>query len=228
MNYNDAAEKIIKNAIKSAVFIDENAKEPYSDETPSESETTLKLYNQFKEEGISLSIFKYSPEKYSSSISYLFESRDLVLLDWKLEGENAGGERSLELLAEIVNNQNHIPFCVIYTNETEDTVLNNILSYFSGSSKSEYEQYVGNLSDIEDEIKKANFLSSLKELSLNRFDNNKCKVILSKLYENNKELINRISSSKEEKLCSLIKCGIAYSNTIKSKEAHLRNHISPL
>ena len=45
--YNEAAREIIKDAIKSAIFIDENAKEPYTKGEPSEAERTKNLYEHF-------------------------------------------------------------------------------------------------------------------------------------------------------------------------------------
>ena len=140
MTYQEVAVNIIKDSIKSAVFIDENAKEPYSTDNPSEEVRTIELYKQFRKDGISLSVFKYNND-YRKQVDYLFVNRDLVLLDWKLEGDEKDGEKSLEILSEIVNNHNNIHFCVIYTNEEEDSVLNNILSYFSETSRLEYEDF---------------------------------------------------------------------------------------
>lgn len=42
--YEEAAQSIIKEAIKSAIFIDENAKEPFMLEEPSESQRSKDLY----------------------------------------------------------------------------------------------------------------------------------------------------------------------------------------
>lgn len=220
MTYQEAATKIIKNAIKSAIFIDENAQEPYSNDTSSETQRTIELYNHFKQENISLSVFKYSHEKYLSSKNYLFDNRDIVLLDWKLQGEENGGEKSLEILSEIVNNQTQIQFCVIYTDEVGDSVLKNILSYFSGTCMAEYEKYKNDLSEKEEEINTEVFLSALNNLNVYRYDREITKTIMSGLYKSHNELIKFIHNSiKEERpLCSLIKCGIAYNNAIKSED----------
>lgn len=219
MTYQEAAKKIIKDAIKSAIFIDENAQEPYTNDTLSEAQRTIELYNHFKQENISLSVFRYSHEKYLSSKKYLFDNRDLVLLDWKLQGEENGGEQSLEILSEIVNNQSQIQFCVIYTDEKEDSVLKNILSFFSDTNIDEYEQYRMDLSEKEEEIKANGFLSALNDLNLCRFNRDKTKSILRDLYQTHKELICFIHNTinEDKPICSLIKCGIAYGNTIKSE-----------
>ena len=189
--YEETAHKIIKDAIRSAIFIDENAKEPYSDDKSEEADRSISLYNQFKDNGISLSVYKYSSTNYLTRRDYIFANRDLVLLDWKLEGDGHGGEKSLELLDEIVNRQKHIHFCVIYTSENKDSVLRNILSYFSGSTKDEY-----------DDIKITDH-----------------KMLCKEIFISNSELYTFICKNTgcDSSLCSLIKCGMAFDDdSIKS------------
>lgn len=213
--YEETAYKIIKDAIKSAIFIDENAKEPYSEDNTQEAERSIALYNQFKDNGISLSVYKYSNTNYLTQKEYIFANRDLVLLDWKLEGDGHGGEKSLELLDEIVNRQKHIHFCVIYTSEKKDSVLRNILTYFSGSTKAEYDEIKIDLADKEEDIKK--ILPILNELSLKRFTD--YKILCREIYRSNRELLTFICEKIvcDSSLCSLIKCGMAFDDdSIKS------------
>ena len=82
-NYLKTAKNIVQESIKSAVYIDENAREPFEELTqaPTEEQTrSVELYDNFKEAGISLSIFKYQFDKYQEQKKYLFSGRDLVLL----------------------------------------------------------------------------------------------------------------------------------------------------
>ena len=123
--YEEAAQIIIKEAIKSAVFIDENAKEPFMSGDFDESVRSEELYKDFKEKSISLDIYKYNDATYQNQKEYLFSNRDLVLLDWKLDGDT-GEDKSLAILSEVVRLQPHIHFCVIYTSERKDVVLDNI------------------------------------------------------------------------------------------------------
>lgn len=215
MSYKETTLKIIKDAIKSAIFIDENAKEPYSDDSPKEANRSASLYNQFKENGISLSVYKYSNTNYMTQKEYIFADRDLVLLDWKLEGDDHGGEKSLDLLDEIVSMQKHIHFCVIYTSESKDSVLKNILAYFSNTTKTEYDDIKLNLADKEDEIKE--ILPALGELSLKRFSD--WKTIYNEIRHTKRDLLSLILDNIvcDTSLCSLIKCGMAFDDsTIKS------------
>ena len=156
MTYEETVSIIVNKAINSVVFIDENAKEPYSLTDTTESKRCVELYKLFRENGMSLSIYQYDEKTYDDEKEYLFRNRDLVLLDWKLEGNDGSGEKSLEILSEIVSNRRHIHFCVIYTSETKkDLVYQNILSYFSGSCQDEYNLLKNYLEDEEDEITRA-------------------------------------------------------------------------
>lgn len=137
MTYQTIANKIIRESIKSAVFIDEKALSFYEKEKtvsiPYEEELSKALYENFKANGISLAIHKFviGNEKETNIIKYLFDDRDLVLLDWKLDGEEGEGF-SLKLLSNIVNRSN-IHFCVIYTSDSDLTrIYASLLSYFSG------------------------------------------------------------------------------------------------
>lgn len=147
MNYEEKAFEIIKNSIKSAIFIDEKALEFYSNEELNEEiiEHTLsvKLHKAFKYEGISLAVHKFEKENLNDDKlkKYLFKDRDLVLLDWELDHDvDLGLSYSLKLLSEIINS-NHINFCCIYSSSARfNKIFNHILSYFSGISKDEREK----------------------------------------------------------------------------------------
>lgn len=134
--------EIINDSIKSVIFIDEKAYEPFSTlPTGNNIETNLSqnLLKKFKTKGISLSIHKFSPNDFNDTrkINYLLKKRDLVLLDWKLNGEN-GEEYSLKLLSIIIQEKN-IHFCSIYTSQNNsDEIINNILAYFSGYDNAYY------------------------------------------------------------------------------------------
>lgn len=143
MTYSEKTLEIIKASIKSAIFIDEKARGVYDYENLNdnllEEKLSIKVYEKFKEDGISLAVhkFKQSDRTNENLLKYLLDDRDLVLLDWKLDGEN-GEDYSLELLARIVDS-NHINFCCIYTTEPNiDNILLNILSYFSGIDASKF------------------------------------------------------------------------------------------
>ena len=118
MSYQERANRILKSAIKSAIYIDEKARpfyQDYSPEKPIEEEISVKLYENFKELGISLVVHKYMPEDEDKQdiLDFFTEKRDLIILDWKLKNQT-GEEEALKILSEVIK-ANHLHFCAIYT-----------------------------------------------------------------------------------------------------------------
>ena len=226
MNYEKVACDIVKKAINSAIFIDENAKEPYSKNETPEAKRCVELYNTFKDNGISLSIYQYNDSTYKNSMPFLFSNRDLVLLDWKLQGDDGTGEKSLDILSEIVNNQQHIHFCVIYTSESnKDSVFQNILSFFSGGCQEEFKSKKEDLAEDEEEI--IGIKDLLLDLLVNQFDREKKKQLMERIRKNNNELVKKIHSVYGgDQITALIKCGIDFANlTISNKKEPLPSSI---
>jgi hypothetical protein len=157
MTYQETATQIIKESIKSAIFIDENARDIFSDykeDAPYEEGLSVELYNSFKEQGISLAIQKFENGQHENTelIDYLFKGRDLVLLDWKLDGKY-GEDYSLIFLKEIIKRKN-IHFCVIYTSEPQiENIYTNILTYFSGFNKADFDLLKESFEAYEDYLK---------------------------------------------------------------------------
>ncbi|MEA4968543.1 MAG: response regulator receiver domain, partial [Bacteroidaceae bacterium] len=89
--YNSAVDSILKDSIKSAIYIDEKAWEPYTEQPNTgdlEVEYSQQIYQRFKDMGISVAVraFQSGDVSNQSQRNYFFEKRDLVLLDWKLAG----------------------------------------------------------------------------------------------------------------------------------------------
>jgi len=157
--YTQTANKIITDSIKSVVFIDEKALESYvplpATPVPEES-LSIKLFNKFKQAGSSLTVHKFVASDLGKPdlIRYLFDNRDLVLLDWELDRDYATGkEYSLKLLADVVASA-HLHFCAIYTATTrESDVFDNVISFFSGRTRAEYEQIELDITPYLDQIR---------------------------------------------------------------------------
>lgn len=222
MPYQTKATAIINESIRSAVFIDEKALEPYANKTePEISEETLSLglFNNFKSKNISLAIHKFNKADISNieTKNYLFKDRDLILLDWKLDGES-GEEFSLNLLADLVERL-HIHFCCIYTSEKDiDNVFHNILSYFSNETEETYNDIKLSLAEAEDEI--LGILSDLKTISAERQEKTVGPKI-AELMKSKKDLIKTIKEATgiSDLKCAIIKTAIAFDKTQKSKIA---------
>jgi hypothetical protein len=174
MSYEEKAFEIIKESIKSAIFIDEKAKEFYSNNEVNvaieEEKLSLELYQNFKSEGISLAIHKFikSDIEDENVKRYLLKGRDLILLDWELDG-TGGEEYSLKLLSEIINSP-HINFCCIYTRTPRfDSIFSQIETYFSGLNIEDYSKIKDTydfLDDFEILRKIHDFLFTNKETNI--------------------------------------------------------------
>lgn len=222
MTYEQKASEIIKNSIKSAIFIDENARTFFQKEDTlvgkREEKLSKELFENFKNSGISLAIHKYQigDESDSSIKNYLFEDRDLVLLDWNLDGENEGQEYSLKLLANIIERP-HIHFCTIYTSESGsklDDVYKNILSYFSGKTEEYYDE-IKELLELNTGI--TQIKSQLDNININRHSKDIGKHF-SALMRGNKTEVDEILkiTGESDKKCAIIKASIALGDTLKS------------
>lgn len=140
--YNSKAHKIIKDSIKSVVYIDEKAWNPFENrynDSIEEHVISKKLYDNLKSEGINLNIHKFSPGEEDLPLDnpikkYLFDDIDLVLLDWDLDTD-ALNHSALKLLDNIIK-QPHIHFCCIYSSSPDfDSIIKKIESFFSGYSR---------------------------------------------------------------------------------------------
>ena len=144
MSYQERANHILKSAIKSAIYIDEKARPFYQNESSEktfEEDLSVQLYENFKNNGISLVVHRYMPgdEDKQDTLDFFTEKRDLVILDWKLKNQT-GEEEALKILSEVIK-ANHLHFCAIYTSENQlDIVLKNIISYFSSVTKENYDE----------------------------------------------------------------------------------------
>ena len=219
MSYEVTAQKILKDSIKSAIYIDDKARSFYqeaSEKPELEEELTVNLYNNFKENGISLEIFRYTKgdENNNEKLNFITQNRDFAILDWKLLGES-GEEESLKILNEIVSAK-HIHFASIYTSKDDlDEVLLNILSYFSEKNKSYYD-------DIKEELELEKFSSQLitilNQINLNRSDNQIIKKLRGEVYGIDKDIPQKLSdiTGITDLTCAMIKASIALSDKVKS------------
>ena len=231
MNFEERAKIILKDSIKSAIYVDEKSKGFYQKETVPENlveeELSSDLYQNFKESGISLEVFKFKKgdEKNKDTLSFITDNRDFVILDWKLDGEN-GEDLSLKILTEVVNTK-HIHFCTIYTSDDGlDDVLKNILSFFSMGTAEHYtlireqldlEEYSSELIELFHQINLNRFSAELRNLrgAIHRID----KDIIPRLKEITKE---------ENDTSAIIQSSIALLNTFKSDiEQHCPSYIDP-
>ncbi|MCC2598262.1 response regulator receiver domain [Sphingobacterium sp. FBM7-1] len=135
--YSQKAIDILNSSINSAVFIDEKAKDFFS-ETPIntqvvEEKLSVDLFKTFKKNGKSLVVHKFEKDDLTDTalINYLFSGKDLILLDWELDNDD-GQQYSLELLSKSIEIP-YINFCCIYSRSKNfDNIPIYLTAYFSG------------------------------------------------------------------------------------------------
>lgn len=148
--YTAKACEIIKDSIKTAVYIDEKAWDPFSLEAYNteinEHVISKNLLDQFKNDGIKLNIHKFVQGEENNSIDhslkrYLFHNTNLVILDWDLDNvQKRQNNSSLKLLSDIIAQPN-IHFCSIYSSASDfELIIKKLCSYFSGVSSDQYQQ----------------------------------------------------------------------------------------
>ncbi|MGJ8548852.1 response regulator receiver domain [Winogradskyella wichelsiae] len=127
-DFADIAKQIIKTSIRSAVCIDDRFIEPYMDsdlidiinEDIKHTGESLSdvipsgLYKSFRKDGeCDLDIYHFKNIEESWHPEYMLNNKDLVVLDWELDGKG-NSESSLTILKEIIDSDK-IPFVIIYT-----------------------------------------------------------------------------------------------------------------
>lgn len=142
--YKQKAYDILSSSINSAVYIDEKAKdffsgEPINTDIPEEN-LSINLYKTFKANGKNLTVHKFEKSniKDEKIIDYLFNNKDLILLDWELDAIS-GQEYSLELLLRAIRLP-YINFTCIYSSASNfDKIPFFLKAYFSGFTKTDFE-----------------------------------------------------------------------------------------
>jgi len=143
--YRQKAHDILSSSINSAIYIDEKAKdffsgEPVNTDIPEEN-LSINLFNTFKENGKSLVVHKFEKANIDDEkiINYLFNNKDLILLDWELD-EVGGQEYSLNLLLHAIRLP-YINFTCIYSSSSNfNKIPLSFKAYFSGLTKGDFEK----------------------------------------------------------------------------------------
>lgn len=126
---------IIQNSISSAVCIDDRYVTPYREPVEGDEYNDSKqLYESFRKDGgCDLDIYKYeSFDLFEQDKSYLFENKDLLVLDWELNESDPACKYkdTLPILKQAIDSD-FIQFVAIYTHEEDtESIALNIFSFF--------------------------------------------------------------------------------------------------
>lgn len=140
MSFDTVTSNILKEAINSAIYVDDKVLLPYEDVIP-DSFVPVKIYNSLKRNDCSLDMYRYGGEDISTVEK--FYNRDLLILDWHLDSNDEDNMKPTFSILEKAISAKNLHFGVIYTSEKvhdlQEKVIYNIASYFSGLSKNTQE-----------------------------------------------------------------------------------------
>ena len=146
MSFETVTDNIIKEAINSAIYIDDNVLLPYEAIEPgSKLFSPHDLFSSFRANDCSIDLFRYAGEEVEVIEKYLYYNRDLLILDWHLDKNDDGNLSPTFKILEKAAGAKNLHFCLIYTSEDEtalkEKVIYNIASYFSGLDHQRSEEY---------------------------------------------------------------------------------------
>lgn len=136
-NFDTVASIILQDSIKSAIFIDDRVLLPFEDNTDPNIVNYSNLIAPFEERGCTLSFYRFS-EEWRTKAKFLFDSRDLLILDWQLRINEDTYSDTFAILQEAIQTDS-LHFCCIYTdtnpNDFIDKIIFPVLYYFGYCSK---------------------------------------------------------------------------------------------
>jgi len=138
MAFDAAANEIVSNSICTAVCIDNDFDEPYSDVYNIENSNfkiPKNLYESFKEHNCILDFHKYkSLESWMPKKNIILKNKDLLILDWQLTDGELPFKDALEILLDAVKTDS-LPFIYLYTDKPDlNEIVLHIYSYLSRNS----------------------------------------------------------------------------------------------
>ncbi len=147
----DVQKKLIEETVNSAVCIDNEFVEAYTEGEVGRRDESRQLYESFRDSGsCHLDIYHFTDiDAYHLNKEKLLRNRDLVILDWELDdNKQCKYEDALAILDDVCQND-QIHFVDIYTQATEHTeIAHTIYSYFKLQKREELLPHVEGIVEI--------------------------------------------------------------------------------
>lgn len=147
----EVQQKLISENINSAICIDNEYVEAYTDGGDGRRDESRQLYESFRDSGLChLDIYHFTNiEAYHQNKERLLRNRDLVILDWELDDNKlCKYEDALAILDDVCQND-QIHFVDIYTQAKDNTeIAHTIYSYFKLQQREELLPQVEGIVDV--------------------------------------------------------------------------------
>ncbi|WP_209331409.1 response regulator receiver domain [Lunatimonas salinarum] len=124
-NFDIVASTILQDSIKSAIFIDDRVLLPFEAKTDPNILDYSNLIAPFEEKGCTLSFYRFGNE-WRSKANFLFDNRDLLILDWQLRKNQDTYSDTFAILQEAVQTDS-LHFCCIYTDTNPNAFIDKII-----------------------------------------------------------------------------------------------------
>lgn len=124
-SFDTIASSILQDSIKSAIFIDDRVRLPFEAMGDPDILDYSGLISPFEEKGCTLSFYRFG-EEWKTKSNFLFENRDLLILDWQLRKNQDTYSDTLAILSEAVQT-NSLHFCCVYTDTNPSEFVNKII-----------------------------------------------------------------------------------------------------
>jgi hypothetical protein len=132
MTFQEKAREIVANTIKSAICIDDEYVEPYKEREGRARNTNQPglLTESFRKSNCSLDIYTFrSYRQLKEDSGFVFNNRDLLILDWELTDDRFKFADALLILNDAVINPS-LGFVLIYTQKQDLTGIEILIRYF--------------------------------------------------------------------------------------------------
>lgn len=184
--YTALAQGIIRDSIRSVIFVDDELALPFDEEaTEPQRQLSSGIYSSFMNNDSGLDFYRFQAgDNWEVKKEYFFNGRDLLVIDWQLDADHAQHRNTLKILKEAINRPS-LHFICIYTS-TEIASFNDILyqiaAYFSVVERHKAEMILNIIrNEIGDEDE--------QEATLGQEFQSKCKELV--LYSNRTETLTK-------------------------------------
>lgn len=175
MSFQEISSKIIKEAINSAVYIDDKVLLPFENKRSGLIDQS-DLFHSFRKNSCYLDFYRYVKSK-RDNFAKILSNKDLLILDWHLSRNEEDLSATFEILKLAINTQ-CLHFSVIYTDQDKEilseSVILNVGAFFSGldrtlseTCKDKIREFIDSTGWAEDDQTK--FANELKRLSTELF-----------------------------------------------------------
>ncbi len=124
-SFDTVASAILQESIKSAIFIDDCVLLPFEAITDPDILDYSDLITPFEEKGCTLSFYRFGDD-WRTKAKFLFDNRDLLILDWQLRINQDTYSDTFAVLQEAVQTDS-LHFCCIYTNNNPNAFIDKII-----------------------------------------------------------------------------------------------------